>query len=391
MILRLTVAAFMVAGTIMCANAQEVAKPRFYKANKADATFTMFDEWIQHRHKAMLAPGNSITVELSAHKDYELLQDLEGTLRDMTSSLYFMADTVRDCPQCNYRVDYLINSSGMKSYRIRKYLPQGTFLYQKGGSDLKPFKPEADTVHLLLLGAVSKGWDFYSGRAQVTFILNRYSNLDSLLSQKGRINAIIDTFRTISAPRKAHEKKRSFGYSTTISITKNWKDSGKSYVSFIKGLKTDGSYIWPTKAFNAQANIGAGFVRDRLAPEAEIGLLYYLPTTRDQEQKFFIGLYASGYFVFPKGDDGKYMVHDNWFLNAEFGDNGSSSTLSDINLSKLTLGVGYLVSRKGEYFTGTTVKAFMNIRLKHMISVSPEIIATDNFQQIFPGVTLKIF
>jgi hypothetical protein len=33
----------------------------------------------------------------------------------------------------------------------------------------------------------------------------------------------------------------------------------------------------------------------------------------------------------------------------------------------------------------------MNIRLKHMISVSPEIIATDNFQQIFPGVTLKIF
>jgi hypothetical protein len=208
MISKLIAATLLAAGSIMPLCAQETAKPRFYMANKADATFTMFDEWINHRHKAALSPGNTMTIELSHHGDYDMLKDLEGTLRDMTASLSFMADTVRACPQCNYRVDYLVSSTGMKSYRLRKYQPQGTFLYQKGTDELKPFKPEADTVHLLLQGPVSSGWAYYSSRTQVTFILNRYSNLDSLLSQRGKINAIVDTFRKISAPRRHWEKKQ---------------------------------------------------------------------------------------------------------------------------------------------------------------------------------------
>jgi hypothetical protein len=55
MIKKLLAVATMAACLTTCAYAQETStKPRFYKANKADATFTMFDEWINHRHTAQL-------------------------------------------------------------------------------------------------------------------------------------------------------------------------------------------------------------------------------------------------------------------------------------------------------------------------------------------------
>ncbi len=361
--------------------------------SKADASFSLCDRCINHRHTAWLGSGNSLTIELYQHGGYSLIPDVERLLAEANKDIAFMADSVRECPQCSFRVDYLVSPGGMKSYRLRRYAPQGTFLYQKrGDEELKPFKPEPDTLRLLIRGPVqAKG---AAEVCQVTLTMNRLANLDSLLAQRGKLNHAVDTMRQRSAPPPHVAKSHSFYYSSTISMSRDYRDSTKTNMYFRKGITRDGQEDFSHhSAFDVLANVGAGFVRDRLTPAAELGLVYRLPGTRgDNIGEFLIGVYGSGYFAFAKGADGRYNVQDNYFVNAEFGgESDNDDNIYGLKLRRIALGVGYLVSQRGDYFSGTTMKLFLNLRLKHGFTLSPELIATDNFHQVFPGLTLKVF
>jgi hypothetical protein len=58
----------------------------------------------------------------------------------------------------------------------------------------------------------------------------------------------------------------------------------------------------------------------------------------------------------------------------------------------MNFGVGYLFARSGGYFKGVTTKVFFNITLmKKGLTLSPELIITNDFREVFPGLTLKVF
>lgn len=359
---------------------------------KADATFSLCDRCINHHHVAWLGGGNSLTIDLYRHSGYSLIPDLEAILAGVSRDISFVADSVRECPQCSYRIDYQQSPGGLISYRMRKYPPQGTFLYQKTGDELKPFKPEPDTLRIMIRGALRT--NEAAEVCQVTLILNRLANLDSLLAQKGKLNVAVDTMRRRSEPKTRVAKSGATFYSTTIMMSKNYRDTGRTNLYFKRGISRDGQEDFSShSAFDILVNFGAGFLRDRFVPVAEGGIVYRLPGTRgDNIGEFLIGVYGSGYFAFAKGSDGRYAVQDNWFANVEFGgESDNDDNLYALKLRRITLGAGYLVRQKGDYFNGTTMKLFANFRLKNGITLSPEIIATDNFHHVFPGITLKVF
>jgi hypothetical protein len=353
---------------------------------------------IRHRHSAYLGNGNRMIIELSGHDDYQALADLERVLKDVYASMSFVKDTIASCMQCNYRIDYALSLDRVRTYRIRRYEPKGSFLYQRyADSALRPFKPEADTVHLLLPGALfalpgveKLGLSPMYGKAQVTLILNRYSNIEGLI-QEGKINAIVDTLRVATQPKRKFQRKHFYSYETSAYYTQDWRDTSRARVFVEQGLHSDDALGSHASAIDAQLNFGAGFLRDRLAPEAEIGLVYRFRSTRLSESRFILGLYGSCYTGFVKDAEGKYEVQPNFFINAEYGTEDEQDALWQLKTSRIAVGLGYLISAKGDYFSGATMKAFMNIRLRNGFTLSPEIIATDNLKQVFPGLTLKVF
>lgn len=362
----------------------------WYLPNKADATFNMVENAIHHRHKVWLDQGNTMMVELFSLDEYKKLTDLEALLNKAQEDLSFVADSIRQYPSSNYRIDYQWVGTGGANYRMQRYEPKGTFLYRKGERDWAPFKSEWDTLKFTFVDAGTR-----FKKCQVTFVLNRFANMEDILAEKGRLNRIIDTFFKAAQPRYAADKKWPSTYYSTIYMFKMPKDTSKYRVDYRPYLVEMTQGISLTEARRTTVtpiiNFGAGFVRDRLSPVGELGIMYRLPGTRTKPTTSILGLYASGYFAFERNSEGRFTVQDNWFVNAEIGDEGENEFFNALTTSRLTAGVGYLVSQKGDYFTNTTMKLFMNIRLKNGITLTPEIITTDNFKQAFPGLTIKIF
>ena len=132
-------------------------------------------------------------------------------------------------------------------------------------------------------------------------------------------------------------------------------------------------------------NCGAGLVRNNITPYGEAGIFLMNSGRKGRDASHpFLHLSTSAYFLFNQDSKGNYLVNDNWFLNASIGEATNTSTLS--------MGAGYLYYSKGNYFTGTTLKVFIDIKLvKNGLTITPELISTNNFKQIFPGLTLKAF
>jgi hypothetical protein len=139
-------------------------------------------------------------------------------------------------------------------------------------------------------------------------------------------------------------------------------------------------------------NIGAGLVRNKLSPFAEVGLEYRNYFVNGKDDYSTTALYISPYFLFNQGTDGKYRTYTNWFVNAELGSFFSKNNdLMGLYLKRMTLGGGYLLNPDKIHFQKTTFKLFMNYQLPKGITISPEVIFTNNLKNIFPGITVKVF
>ncbi len=132
-------------------------------------------------------------------------------------------------------------------------------------------------------------------------------------------------------------------------------------------------------------NIGAGLVRDKLVPE--IGLGVALLRNRGLRHRYF-GINGTMHYFFERRDDGGYKMFINTFVTLEV----AQSISRDHKLWQ-KLGVGYLVSEQGGYFGNNTFKLTLDLtgRPRHgTLHLIPELILTDNFKTIFPGLRVGV-
>jgi hypothetical protein len=77
-------------------------------------------------------------------------------------------------------------------------------------------------------------------------------------------------------------------------------------------------------------------------------------------------------------------------VNAEIGSEYDNKTFG-VQSRRASIGCGYLFGPKGGYFQNTTFKVFTSIEVFQKVTLSPEVIITNNFKQVFPGFTVKVF
>jgi hypothetical protein len=146
-------------------------------------------------------------------------------------------------------------------------------------------------------------------------------------------------------------------------------------------------------------NLGGGLIRSKFSPVFEGGIVF-IPQEQDyyslqwEPVATFIALTANRYYTFEQTITGSTSstTYNNTFLNLSLGNRFNTKLKSNLLLSEFEAGIGYLVEREGEYYGKNTFKLFASVVTKSkFIRLSPEIYITDNFKEVFPGFSIKIF
>lgn len=126
---------------------------------------------------------------------------------------------------------------------------------------------------------------------------------------------------------------------------------------------------------------GVGLIRNELAPAFHINIGF------NHRDRYEGNINTSSFFFFEKGDNSKYNIHRNTFLNAEFLLNFSPLSKSLRNWNGL--GVGYLIESRGGYFSETTMMLYYKRKLR-LFSITPGLIFDDNFKDVWPVISIRL-
>jgi hypothetical protein len=363
--------------------------------SKTELTFNANVGLLNLRDFVTLKEGRMI-LELSDVSDYESFRNLDSLLALFMKDIAFYKDSLDADATGHVRIDYaLCQEYSFKKIRFKNYAADGSVFLNQAG-ELAKLKMEQDTIRILIqkakpgLGSRRAAPCSIPYTIQATFLLNNYKDINKIISDKV-LKRIVDTLEKESQMKRVVNNV----YSNPLSIIYNPYFSGKGgFMKYSALLKSEydnpGSYR-KRNTFTVNVNVGAGLVRSVLAPMAEIGMQFTKYQIRDNIKDYdYIRISIAPYYFFDKDAQGNYLVNDNWFLNASTGTKYARN--EDEWFGKnLTFGIGYLLIQKGGYFKNTTFKAFTDIEIMRGLTIVPELYFTNNFKQIFPGFTLKIF
>ncbi len=354
--------------------------------------------------------NGKMIVEMQQIGDYKYLAKLDSILTQFTTDIAFYKDSLENGTG-NVRIDYsLEHGKDYRQIRFLKHNPEGDIYVNRHG-ETERLKLEQDTVRIILqlIPGTTISTSRWLRSMQVTFVLNNYRDIEKIVSEKTVMLHAIDTLASVRGPA---ELDRAFTHpssciyrpyfarltndSTPKFFLKNHIIDKMYFVKFDHILKKEyGQYAdvagTPTHRFAAYGNIGVGIVRNTISPNAELGISYFnYGSYRNGKDYDYYTLFASPYFFFDRKPDGEYLVSDNWFINLQAGSSYDEEMLG-VKIRGFSVGIGYLAVEKGNYFKANTFKAFCTVRLMSGVSICPELIATNNFKQVFPGITFKIF
>jgi hypothetical protein len=136
-----------------------------------------------------------------------------------------------------------------------------------------------------------------------------------------------------------------------------------------------------TNHFEFNLGFGAALVRNEIAPTFHINLGF-------RHKEFYqANINTSSIFFFSQGDNGKFFVYRNTFVNAEFMLNFNMLTKSVDNWNGA--GVGYLIEARGQYFSEPAMQIYYKRKFRYF-SVMPALIFDDRFKDVWPMITIRL-
>lgn len=149
---------------------------------------------------------------------------------------------------------------------------------------------------------------------------------------------------------------------------------GKANISNISG-RSEG-----IDSIELSMGVGIGFYRERFVPDLGFKLGFNLPD-RFGNSKIQTGLLYTQQYVFTGGSEISTSEPDlNGFLSGFF-------NLKYGNGNEVGLGIGYLIHKEGDFYSGNTFKlSLFTQRSDSKLNFTPELIFTNDFKQAFPAL-----
>jgi hypothetical protein len=349
--------------------------------------------------------GGVVYFDLKSVNDYQRLMGIDTVIRNLWDDIQFYRDSLEN-GSGNLRIDYSLTvGKTHRELRFIKYPQRGeSFVLQDG--ETQRLKIENDTVRIV--------WHLFADmfekktttenndiivvhpprrimmyKVQATLVLDKYTDIQKLLEEKDILLHAMDTMASV---RIGKEVTVPFMHPSWCRFRPYVSDSFRStrfYKSNNLDISRDGNFSHWHPKHSFFVNGGAGVVRNSVSPTTDIGISWNRYLRRKDAGYFFTALSASPYFFFERGNDRHFYVNSCWFVNLEAGGSFNQEMLG-MKLKSYSWGVGYMTLQDGDIFKGVTTKVFFNARLESGLFFCPELLATDTFKQIFPGITVKM-
>ena len=353
------------------AHAQQKEKPTLAPD---DQLFELTPGTTVARFWADLGKGNLLRLELSERADLARFENIDSLLLTFFADMKAFRDSLSD-PLTGKRIDYLMDSTGLKKVRIRQTrLPANSYLLEDGEPAL--LRLQQDTIFILLPAAAGNS----RGRGtqepaydRLGLFLNRYDDLPNFIT--AGLNAKLRSMDT-------HGK-----------IWMDWQRPGE------KGR-------WPLKSDHSISSDLSSKYKNTLSLRYAISLQNYknyfnpsfsLGTTISTEHNYIKNSFAADWeptFIFSPDARGRLQTYRNDFLVFGYahtrpkqqGQPGIGVWV-DIDFS-----LGYLIGRQGDIFAKHTFRFCVgNIKLAAgKIRVQPCMYFNDLFRGVTPGVRITL-
>ena len=389
LILSAALIAISLTGKLYAQNEIQSDYNKMMTRSKAEQTFNAWSGFIRIRDFVTLQEGRLI-LELSNVDDYENFKNLDSILADLKKDIAFYKDSLNANPTGSVRIDYVLNTDyPMKKMRFTRHEASGSSFLNREG-EVSKLKFEQDTIRIIIQKSrpgISKHSNpcMVSYAVQATFVLGNYFDMDRIIADN-ILKSVIDTLQ-----QKTGSKGHGGFGAKPLTIVYNPYYSGRGrFHKYPYLMNNEYGYFDHTvkSKFTFNPQFGAGVVRNIVAPVTDIAFQHNRYWNNSRERGF-TRISGSGYYFFEKDAAGNFAVNDNWFVNASIGNISDRTDASWYGLES-SFGIGYLVSKKGGYFKNNTFRVFTDIMLVRGLTIVPEIIFTDDFKQIFPGITVKV-
>ncbi|MEQ9405413.1 MAG: hypothetical protein RIM99_17620 [Cyclobacteriaceae bacterium] len=134
----------------------------------------------------------------------------------------------------------------------------------------------------------------------------------------------------------------------------------------------------PRDFVELSAGVGVGFYRDQFMPSISYDVSFGFSDRYGKPSKKFGLLYTQHYAV-SRETEGSTKLELNGFLSAY-------ATLITKTDQQFGLGFGYLINQNGGFYHGETFILSVYNRKSSRTSLTPELIFTDGFNQVFPAL-----
>ena len=326
-----------------------------------------------------LRNGNKATVELADLQQKESIGSLDSLLSLVLQGLQVLKDTISK-PLISRRIDYyqpVIKNIAARIWVIE--YPQRGKSYKYIGGELTPVKTNQDTLRIQSLSLFPppfhlKG-DTISGKYSSYYLMLSGANISDLaLIPKGTLDS------AFAAVKKELSNKK---------IAANgWKPLLVFYDVQDKKTTFANTATWQKKTneFIPHFQSALQYAKGSWVPSAGVGFQYIRGTNYKPRNVY--KLFWEPYFFFNRNESNKIIVDRNDFITFKYKqvyNDFESKELLYINFS-----LGYLISRKGEWFDPTTFKfSIPGFQYKNAL-LEPEFIFSRFFKKFSPSLKLTL-
>jgi hypothetical protein len=323
------------------------------------------------RFWADLGKGNLLRLELSQRSDLTRFENIDSLLLTFFADMKAFRDSLGD-PLTGKRIDYLMDTTGVKKVRIRQTrLTDNSYLLEGGEPAL--LRLQQDTIFILLPASAAGKKSTGPIYDRLGLFLNRYDDLPNFIT--AGLNAKLrsmETNRKVGMDWTAYGQKDKVVLKTDHSISSDLSSQDKGILSLRYAISLQNYKNY----FNPSFNLGTTI------------------STEHKEKKNTFTADWEPTFIFSPNASGRLQTYRNDFLvfgyaNTRPKKQGQPGIAAHIDID---FSLGYLIGRQGNYFEKHTFRFCAgSIRLAGgKIRIQPCMYFSDLFRGVTPGLRITL-
>jgi len=353
--------------------------------SKAEKLFEVHEQnWLRDKFTIQLTKGNKIILEMADKQGLNYVKNLDSLLLQCYNTISLLQDSLKN-ETTTKRIDIALQDDGNIKMRFQEFANKASN-YTVLNKELYGLKLDQDTVNIIgyYTSITPVEWSkkkiYLTSPYKITLLLNNVTELKEYL--KGQFNTVIAQLH--NDWNQYNELGNKDKWSRKLTAVYGITDDTKKIVFGRVPYSLRKTYV------TTYLSIGMQNVQNVFSPSLAGGVEVYFFGDLNRERHF--QLFVDNYFFFERYSGTATKIFNNDFLTFQYKFVQQEKSIDGQYKVKYfsQFSLGYLISRRGEYFDKNTFKVGLSGVEYHSVQLTPGFFITGFFKKVTPTISLSI-